>query len=74
MPSKNSLAIFILTRIGLEEPNPKYLKIIDELMEIPSFQGVVGGTPKRAFYILGRINDHYIYLDPHYVQEAENKE
>ena len=36
-------------------------------MELPYFQGIVGGTPKKAFYILGRINDNYIYLDPHYV-------
>ncbi|CAD8166349.1 unnamed protein product [Paramecium octaurelia] len=74
LQSKNSLAIFVLTRIGLDEPNQKYLKVLDELMELPYFQGIVGGTPKRAFYILGRINDHYIYLDPHYVQEAENKD
>ncbi|CAD8076068.1 unnamed protein product [Paramecium sonneborni] len=74
LKSKNSLAIFVLTRIGLDEPNSRYLLILDELMELPYFQGIVGGTPKRAFYILGKINDHYIYLDPHYVQESENKD
>jgi cysteine protease ATG4 len=60
--------VFILTRIGLDEPNPDYLKVLDDIMEMSSFQGIVGGSPSRALYILGRVGSHYIYLDPHYVQ------
>ena len=29
-----------------------------------------GGKPTRALYFIGRINDKYIYLDPHYVQKS----
>jgi hypothetical protein len=31
------MAFYILTRIGLEEPNPQYLEAIDRIMEVPQF-------------------------------------
>lgn len=34
-------------------------------------QGVIGGKPKKALYFIGKQRDHFIYLDPHYVQSAE---
>ena len=41
------------------------------MMEMPLFQGMIGGRPKKALYFLGTYNrQHYIYLDPHYVQQA----
>jgi cysteine protease ATG4 len=36
-----------------------------------SFRGVIGGKPQKALYFLGRHNQDYIYLDPHYVQNAK---
>ena len=63
-----SVSIFILTRIGLDVPNPEYLEVLDEIMMLSAFQGVVGGSPARALFILGRVGTDYIYLDPHYVQ------
>jgi len=33
----NSVAFYILTRIGLNEPNPEYLLILDKMMELPQF-------------------------------------
>lgn len=35
------------------------------------FRGVIGGKPKKALYFVGRKEDEYVYLDPHYVQEAK---
>ncbi|CAD8070267.1 unnamed protein product [Paramecium primaurelia] len=65
------VSIFILTRIGLETCNPEYLKVLNEIMTYPQFQGILGGFPNKALYILGRVGDYYIYLDPHYVQYAQ---
>ena len=37
------------------------------MMESRFFQGMLGGKPEKALYFVGRINDQYIYLDPHVV-------
>ncbi|KAM3127858.1 hypothetical protein pb186bvf_020048 [Paramecium bursaria] len=74
MDGRFSIALFVLTRIGLEQPNPDYLDVLDQIMELKYFQGIVGGKPKKAFYIIGRIADQYIYLDPHYVQESTTQD
>ncbi|CAD8205837.1 unnamed protein product [Paramecium octaurelia] len=66
------VSIFILTRIGLETCNPEYLKVLNDIMTYPQFQGILGGFPNKALYILGRVGNYYIYLDPHYVQNAQN--
>lgn len=40
-------------------------------MMLKQFRGVIGGKPKKALYFLGRHNEDYIYLDPHFVQNAK---
>lgn len=62
--------MIVLTRIGIDKPEPKYLSMLERLMTLKSFRGVIGGKPKKALYFLGRHNQDYIYLDPHYVQDA----
>lgn len=32
---------------------------------------MLGGKPEKALYFVGKHKKHYIYLDPHYVQGAE---
>lgn len=44
------------------------------MMESPHFQGVIGGKPGKALYILGKYDDRYIYLDPHLVHNAVGKD
>ena len=63
----------ILVRLGLDKAEPKYLKILNTFMESEHFQGVIGGKPEKALYFVGRQGNDYIYLDPHYVQEAKKE-
>ena len=55
------------------------IMIVNELMDHRLSIGMIGnlptptpigGKPTRALYFIGRINDKYIYLDPHYVQKS----
>jgi hypothetical protein len=42
------------------------------MMKLRSFAGIIGGRPGKALYLLGLHADgSYIYLDPHYVQQAQ---
>ncbi|CAD8154791.1 unnamed protein product [Paramecium pentaurelia] len=68
------IGIFLPTRIGLQNVNKDYLEVLNHLMTLPYFQGIIGGVSNRAFYIVGRIQDYLIYLDPHFVQNAQNFE
>jgi cysteine protease ATG4 len=65
-----SVAVISLTRIGLDRPEPKYIGVLDKFIEFEAFRGFIGGKPKKALNFIGKQNDEYIYLDPHYVQEA----
>jgi cysteine protease ATG4 len=67
-----SLGLVLLARIGLDSPEEKYLGVLTDMMKMSSFSGVIGGRPGKALYLVGLHTDgSYIYLDPHYVQEAQ---
>ncbi|KRX07847.1 hypothetical protein PPERSA_10131 [Pseudocohnilembus persalinus] len=68
--SDKSLVLFLSCRIGVERPQPEYLKILNKLVDIKYSIGIIGGRPKQALYFPGRINDSFVYLDPHYVQDG----
>ncbi|CAD8068670.1 unnamed protein product [Paramecium sonneborni] len=66
------IAVFLPARIGLQNVNKDNLLVLNNLMTLPYFHGIIGGAQNKAFYIVGRIQDYYIYLDPHFVQTAQN--
>jgi len=66
----NSLLLFIATKTGLDEHNPLYLNTITKLMSFKNSIGMLGGKGSRAFYFMGVQNNHLLYFDPHWVQEA----
>lgn len=68
-----SVSLVLLVRIGLNAPEAKYLRCLNKIMESPMFQGILGGKPKKALFILGKISDRYLYLDPHVVHTAVNE-
>lgn len=57
-------------RLGLDHPEPQYLTILNEMMTWKWFRGLIGGKPQKALYFVGMKEDEYVYLDPHYVQNA----
>lgn len=66
-----SMAVVVLSRIGIDQPEAKYLTVLEDMMTLKEFRGILGGKPKKALYFLGRHNTDYIYLDPHFVQKAK---
>lgn len=69
-----SLSIVFLVRIGLNGPEDKYLKCLTKMIESRLFTGIIGGKPDKALFIVGKIENRFIYLDPHLVQPAVNAE
>jgi len=68
------LLLCIPLRLGLTEINPVYIGGLKACLSLPQAQGVLGGSPNHALYILGFVEDEAIYLDPHVTQpyvEAE---
>ena len=39
--------------------------ILDLLLRLPNVVGVVGGTPKRSYFVVGASGQRLLYLDPH---------
>ena len=66
-----SIGLILLARIGLSSPEDKYLPVMNQMMRISSFSGIIGGRPGKALYLIGTHGENsFIYLDPHYVQHA----
>ena len=73
----------MVCKIGMSKAEKQSIMIVNELMDHRLSIGMIGniptpnptptptgGKPTRALYFIGRINDKYIYLDPHYVQKS----
>ena len=59
-----------MCRIGMKEPEPAYLKFVIKLTENPYFLGIMGGIPKKAYYVVKHKEGHFGYLDPHQTLKA----
>lgn len=67
----DSVLILIPLRLGTSEFNLEYKNSILKLFCFDNFLGIIGGKPRKSFYFIGAQGDELIYLDPHFVQEAE---
>ena len=47
-----------------------YLPMVKALMQLPHFNGILGGRNGKAFYFLGSRGADVIYLDPHFSKDA----
>lgn len=72
-PPDKSVAVLLLllSRIGLDTPQPDYREVVMKMLELKQFVGMIGGKPKKALFFVGHEErQELIYLDPHYVQEC----
>lgn len=65
--------IFISVRLGIKLISPEYFHSIKKMFECKELMGVVGGKGVYAYYFFGHNNDHLLYLDPHFNQEAVSR-
>lgn len=65
-----SLILFIIVKIGLDDPEPLYLQQTMDLFTTRWSLGMIGGKQCRALYFVGNLGDKLVYLDPHIVQKA----
>eukprot|EP00088_Acartia_fossae_P058855 TRINITY_DN6932_c0_g1_i7.p1 TRINITY_DN6932_c0_g1~~TRINITY_DN6932_c0_g1_i7.p1 ORF type:complete len:538 (-),score=75.45 TRINITY_DN6932_c0_g1_i7:387-2000(-) len=62
------LLLCVTLRLGLTEINPVYINGLKTCLSLPQTQGLLGGRPNHALYILGFVENEAIYLDPHVTQ------
>ncbi len=62
------LVIVLFFRTGLYSAEPDSLESLRDLTKLKFFNGGFGGKGNQAYFIIGSYNNHYIYLDPHFVQ------
>lgn len=59
--------------LGLDSVDQERCNSIKHIMTNRYFNGVIGGTPKKAYYLIGKTTDNFIYLDPHIVHEGSSR-
>lgn len=62
------LIITLFYRTGLYAAEPDSLESLSELVRLRFFNGGFAGRGNQAYFIIGSYENHYIYLDPHFVQ------
>lgn len=67
-----SVLILVPLRLGLHELDIIYEDHLKEALKLPQTVGIIGGSPRRAVYILGYQDESFIDLDPHFIQTTVN--
>jgi hypothetical protein len=69
-PEFKPTILFIPIRLGIDALNPVYIPHLKQLFHSSHFLGIAGGKPNTSLYFVGYVDDTFIYLDPHYVQDT----
>lgn len=66
------VVVLLMARIGLDEPQGEYLKVVVRFAQSRFFGGVLGGKPKYAHLFVETRNEGKVwrYLDPHKTRPA----
>jgi len=65
----NPLFVLIPSRIGIDKPNKVYIEHLKAILQSTLSVGILGGKPKASLYFVAHQDDHFVYLDPHIVQD-----
>ena len=68
------LLLCLNTMLGLNKIDPIHKNFIEDLYDLPSFVGMLGGKEYKAFYFFGYNKKEFYFLDPHYVKSSHGKE
>jgi cysteine protease ATG4 len=61
-----SVLLLIPVRVGLKRNiNQQTFMAMENMMQTPLSVGVVGGVPRRSYYIIGSCGQRLLFLDPH---------
>lgn len=69
-----SLNIQCFFRLGLVTPEKENLEYLRDLVKCRLFSGAMMGKNKAALFMIGIQGERFIYLDPHFVQDAEDND
>ena len=69
--TKTGRIIVVTTRFDSRFIPVEYYPHFFHLMKSQYFCGAIGGVRGQALYLLGHYDDQIIFLDPHYVQNAD---
>ena len=65
-----AVMITVVIRLGAQNSCKKYQPMLMDLFKVKSFNGMIGGKPKKALFFVGLQGEDLVYLDPHYVQDS----
>lgn len=67
---ESGVLVLLPLMLGLNKVQPKYYRVIKQLLNMPESVGIIGGRPRSALYFVGSQDDSLVFLDPHIVQPA----
>jgi Peptidase family C54 len=65
-----AVLVILTVRLGLSDIDPEYFDSLKACFSLPQCVGILGGKPNFALYFVGCQDNHLIFLDPHFVQDA----
>ena len=68
-----SLLLILFCSTGFDKPEEGSLRVLEELLEVSGFMGGIIGSGNSAYFMCGSFNGQFLYLDPHYVQEYQER-
>jgi cysteine protease ATG4 len=66
-----SVMLLIPVRVGIKRHiNQQTFMALEHMMQTRLSLGVIGGVPRRSYYLIGTCGQRLLYLDPHSVKPA----
>jgi len=70
--ANDPVIVMLPLRLGTSKFNDEYKDCVLKCFCFDNFLGIIGGHPKKCYYIFGAQGSNLIALDPHFCQEASH--